>query len=141
MQREIWRGQCPQCWTACEAYQSILGNVLAGRCPSRRMTDPHADSRGIGDTEAEVCQVNVICFTDAVIQAHLEHAVAHHVASDVSAVIAAKQEAPSIADIIDRTRRYAGEVIVVVGHSTDGTPDLAQRRGARVLVDGWPRKG
>jgi Fe-coproporphyrin III synthase len=28
-QREIWRGECPQCWTACEAYQSILGNALA----------------------------------------------------------------------------------------------------------------
>jgi radical SAM protein with 4Fe4S-binding SPASM domain len=30
-QAEIWKGDCPQCWTACEAYQSILGNVLAGR--------------------------------------------------------------------------------------------------------------
>jgi len=28
-QSEIWDGQCPQCWTACEAYQSILGNALA----------------------------------------------------------------------------------------------------------------
>jgi len=35
LQGEIWEGQCPQCWTACEAYQSILGNVLAGRCGSR----------------------------------------------------------------------------------------------------------
>jgi radical SAM protein with 4Fe4S-binding SPASM domain len=35
LQREIWEGSCPQCWTACEAYQSILGNVLAGRCGSR----------------------------------------------------------------------------------------------------------
>jgi radical SAM protein with 4Fe4S-binding SPASM domain len=34
LQGEIWQGECPQCWTACEAYQSILGNVLAGR--SRR---------------------------------------------------------------------------------------------------------
>lgn len=31
VQQEIWAGQCPQCWTACEAYQSILGNALAGR--------------------------------------------------------------------------------------------------------------
>ncbi|MFL6279519.1 MAG: radical SAM/SPASM domain-containing protein [Vicinamibacterales bacterium] len=31
VQDEIWRGQCPQCWTACEAYQSILGNALAFR--------------------------------------------------------------------------------------------------------------
>jgi len=31
LQGEIWKGQCPQCWTACEAYQSILGNLLARR--------------------------------------------------------------------------------------------------------------
>jgi MoaA/NifB/PqqE/SkfB family radical SAM enzyme len=36
VQREIWDGQCPQCWTACEAYQSILGNALAGRGTSPR---------------------------------------------------------------------------------------------------------
>jgi len=36
LQQEIWRGECPQCWTACEAYQSILGNALAfRRSPSR----------------------------------------------------------------------------------------------------------
>jgi MoaA/NifB/PqqE/SkfB family radical SAM enzyme len=27
-QREIWSGDCPQCWTACEAYQSIIGNAV-----------------------------------------------------------------------------------------------------------------
>ncbi len=26
-QREIWQGDCPQCWTACEAYHTILGNL------------------------------------------------------------------------------------------------------------------
>jgi radical SAM protein with 4Fe4S-binding SPASM domain len=31
VQGEIWQGQCPQCWTACEAYQSIIGNTLALR--------------------------------------------------------------------------------------------------------------
>jgi radical SAM protein with 4Fe4S-binding SPASM domain len=36
VQREIWDGQCPQCWTACEAYQTILGNTLALR---RRLPD------------------------------------------------------------------------------------------------------
>jgi radical SAM protein with 4Fe4S-binding SPASM domain len=29
VQGEIWKGDCPQCWTACEAYQTILGNALA----------------------------------------------------------------------------------------------------------------
>ena len=44
LQQEIWQGDCPQCWTACEAYQSILGNVLAGRlrAPSTRAARPAA---------------------------------------------------------------------------------------------------
>jgi MoaA/NifB/PqqE/SkfB family radical SAM enzyme len=28
LQKEIWNYQCPQCWTPCEAYQSIFGNLL-----------------------------------------------------------------------------------------------------------------
>ncbi|HXH19343.1 MAG TPA: radical SAM protein [Chitinophagales bacterium] len=28
LQQEIWKGQCPQCWQPCEAYQSILGNLI-----------------------------------------------------------------------------------------------------------------
>ena len=28
IQTEIWNFKCPQCWTPCEAYQSILGNLL-----------------------------------------------------------------------------------------------------------------
>jgi MoaA/NifB/PqqE/SkfB family radical SAM enzyme len=42
VQKEIWEGQCPQCWTACEAYQSILGNVLrpGWRAPER--AHPHS---------------------------------------------------------------------------------------------------
>lgn len=35
IQGEIWAGECPQCWTACEAYQTILGNALAGRWRAR----------------------------------------------------------------------------------------------------------
>jgi glycosyltransferase involved in cell wall biosynthesis len=85
--------------------------------------------------------MNVTCFTEAVIQAHLDRALAQHVATDVSAVIAAKQEAPSIADVVNRTRRFAGKVFVVDGHSTDGTPELAARCGASVLADGGRGKG
>ena len=57
----------------------------------------------------------VNCFTDAAIQAQLTKAVSRHVAADVSAIIAAKQEAPSIAEVVRRARRYTGEVIVVDG--------------------------
>ena len=28
LQNKIWEYQCPQCWTPCEAYQSILGSLL-----------------------------------------------------------------------------------------------------------------
>lgn len=28
IQQEIWDYNCPQCWTPCEAYQSILGNLI-----------------------------------------------------------------------------------------------------------------
>ncbi len=37
-QQEIWRAECPQCWTPCEAYQSIMGNFLSAR--SRRPPPP-----------------------------------------------------------------------------------------------------
>jgi len=36
LQKEIWEYQCPQCWTPCEAYQSILGNLLGLRNRSTR---------------------------------------------------------------------------------------------------------
>jgi glycosyltransferase involved in cell wall biosynthesis len=85
--------------------------------------------------------MNVTCFTDAVIQAHLDRALTHHLASHVSVVIAAKQEAPSIAGVIERTRRYAGQIVVVVGPSTDGTAEVAAESGASVLNDGGRGKG
>ena len=30
LQRQIWDYDCPQCWTPCEAYQTIMGNFLRG---------------------------------------------------------------------------------------------------------------
>jgi dolichol-phosphate mannosyltransferase len=85
--------------------------------------------------------MNVACFTDAVKQSRLDRAAMHHVAADVSVVIAAKQEAPSVGGVIDRARRYASEILVVVGHSTDGTADVAARSGASVLPDVGRGKG
>lgn len=41
LQRQIERGDCPQCWTACEAYQSILGNLLRGSRVITRKGDDH----------------------------------------------------------------------------------------------------
>lgn len=85
--------------------------------------------------------MKVACFTDAVNQRQLRQAVAHYAPTEVSVVIAAKQEALGIADVIERTRPFAKEVVVVVGHSTDGTSDVAARNGARVMADGGLGKG
>jgi len=85
--------------------------------------------------------MNVTCFADGVTRARLDRAVRHHVAADVSVVIAAKQEAPSIGGVLDRTRRYADRMVVVVGRSTDGTADVAREHGADILTDGGLGKG
>jgi dolichol-phosphate hexosyltransferase len=85
--------------------------------------------------------MNVACFADALTHSRLNQAATHHVAADVSVVIAAKQEAPSIGGVIDRTRQFANEILVVVGQSTDGTADVAAQRGANVLSDAGRGKG
>src|SRR3954452_8604652 len=85
--------------------------------------------------------MNVACFADAMTQSRLHRAATHHVAADVSVVIAAKQEGPSIRDVIDRTRRYANDILVVVGESTDGTADIAAHCGANVLAETGRGKG
>jgi hypothetical protein len=56
LQGEIWKGECPQCWTACEAYQSMLGNALALR---RRPGSVTPDSPGAAGA------MTVSCFADA----------------------------------------------------------------------------
>jgi glycosyltransferase involved in cell wall biosynthesis len=85
--------------------------------------------------------MNVACFADAVVHTDLARAATHHLPAQVSAVIAAKQEAPSLAMVIERARRYAGDVLVVVGRSTDGTAAVASDAGAKVLHDGGLGKG
>jgi len=85
--------------------------------------------------------MHVTCHTDARIRDELDRAAAGHVATDVCVVIAAKQEAPSLGGVIDRVRRYAGDILVVVGTSTDGTADVAKQAGARVVADNGRGKG
>ncbi len=50
----------------------------------------------------------------------------------VSVVIAARNEAPNIAECIDSVR-WAREIIVVEDGSTDGTADIARRAGGTVI--------
>lgn len=85
--------------------------------------------------------MNVTCFADALTHSRLTQAATHHVAADVSVIIAAKQEAPTIGGVIDRTRQYAKEILVVVGQSTDATAEIAASGGANVLSDRGRGKG
>ncbi len=85
--------------------------------------------------------MNVTCFADATVLARLNDYGARHVATDVCAVIAAKQEGQTIRQVVTRTQRYAGEVIVVAAPSTDGTADIARQSGATVVIDPGKGKG
>ena len=59
----------------------------------------------------------------------------------ISVVIPAKNEEKTIVWIVKGSRRYSDEVIVVDGHSKDRTRQLAQKAGAKVLVDHGRGKG
>jgi glycosyltransferase involved in cell wall biosynthesis len=59
----------------------------------------------------------------------------------VTVVIPTKNEEGAIAEIIDAVRPYANEILVVDGHSTDGTREIAIARHARVLLDARRGKG
>jgi glycosyltransferase involved in cell wall biosynthesis len=60
---------------------------------------------------------------------------------DVTVVIAAKNEAPTIRDVVTCCRRFAAQVLVVDGQSRDGTTELASESGAEVLTELGPGKG
>lgn len=62
-------------------------------------------------------------------------------APNVTIIIPTKNEAGGIASVVQDVKRYANEVLVVDGHSTDGTADLARQAGARVVLDNRRGKG
>jgi dolichol-phosphate mannosyltransferase len=62
-------------------------------------------------------------------------------AEQVTVVIAAKNEASSIEDVVRRCLAVADCVLVVDGRSTDGTADVAARAGASVLSQKGSGKG
>lgn len=59
----------------------------------------------------------------------------------VTVVIPALNEVLTIGDIIGKTRPYASDILVVDGHSPDGTADLAKSMGARIVFDHGKGKG
>lgn len=60
---------------------------------------------------------------------------------DLTAIIPARNEAGSIADVITGCRRFASHVLVVEGGSTDNTVEVALAAGARIIRDPGLGKG
>lgn len=67
--------------------------------------------------------------------------IAEYRSNRVAVVILARNEARSIADAVTGARPYAHEVVVMDGHSTDGTVELARAAGATVHQDPGLGKG
>ena len=61
--------------------------------------------------------------------------------ADLTVVVPARDEAPTIGPVVTRCRQLAHEVLVVDGGSHDGTADLARAAGARVIRDHGRGKG
>ena len=59
----------------------------------------------------------------------------------VTVVIPTKNEEGLIAEMIDAVRPHATEILVVDGHSTDRTRDIAAEKGVRVVLDAGRGKG
>ncbi len=59
----------------------------------------------------------------------------------VSIVIACRDEAATVGDVVERCRPHAGEILVVDGHSADETRARAEQAGAAVLLDRRRGKG
>ena len=60
---------------------------------------------------------------------------------DITAIIPARNEAATIAAVVAECRRYAANVIVVEGGSSDGTAEIAEKAGAQVVRDQGIGKG
>ncbi len=60
---------------------------------------------------------------------------------NVTIVIPARDEAPSIVEIIKRSFEVCENVVVVDGHSTDGTRRVSEEAGAEVIMEKGRGKG
>lgn len=59
----------------------------------------------------------------------------------ISIIIPTKNESRSIQEVIAGVKPFVQEVLVVDGHSTDQTREIAEQMGARVLLDNRKGKG
>ena len=59
----------------------------------------------------------------------------------LSIIIPTKNEARSIGDIITKCRKYSDDIVIIDGHSSDGTREIALGMGAQVYLDAKKGKG
>jgi glycosyltransferase involved in cell wall biosynthesis len=59
----------------------------------------------------------------------------------ISCFIIAKNEADRIGPVIDAVKDLVDEIVVVDSGSSDGTQQVAERAGARVIFNAWPGFG
>ena len=63
------------------------------------------------------------------------------VARTVTVVVPTRNEAANLLPVLAAARPYADELLVIDGHSTDGSRDIAAACGARVVLDDGRGKG
>jgi len=59
----------------------------------------------------------------------------------LSIIVSARNEGPSIGEVISKSTNYSNDVIVVDGHSADDTQTISKSLGARVYKDNKKGKG
>jgi dolichol-phosphate hexosyltransferase len=59
----------------------------------------------------------------------------------ISVILCARNEAPGMESVIQSVRPFADEIVVVDGHSADGTAEIARKAGAVVCLDNGRGKG
>ena len=61
--------------------------------------------------------------------------------ANLSVIVPARNEGPSIGEVISKSAKYSSDVIVVDGHSEDDTRAVASDLGARIYSDNRKGKG
>ncbi|QWR77805.1 glycosyltransferase family 2 protein [Candidatus Magnetomonas plexicatena] len=59
----------------------------------------------------------------------------------ITIVIPALNEAATVGDVIEGCKKYGDEIIVIDGHSTDGTAEIAKNHSVKCITDDGKGKG
>jgi len=65
----------------------------------------------------------------------------NHLNNKITILIPALNEETTIGDIITRSKKYSDDILVVDGHSNDGTESVSRALGVRVIFDHKKGKG